>query len=77
MSVFISDKDTTKPYVQSFRPEWAELIYIRDFEAIQKTHSHVLSGVKTLGFALSIQTWMTCLFFKQYAFVFSSQNVLT
>ena len=76
MSVFISDKDTTKLYVQSFRPEWADS-YIRDFEAIQKTHSHVLSCVKTLGFALSIQTWMTCLFFKQYVFVLLSQNVLT
>ena len=29
------------------------MIYIRDFEAVQKTHSHVLSGVKTLGFASS------------------------
>ena len=25
MSVFISDKDTTKLYIQSFRPEWADL----------------------------------------------------
>ena len=52
MSVFISDKDTTT----SSLLDQNELIYIRDFEAIQKTHSHVLSGVKTLGFALSIQT---------------------
>ena len=26
-------------------------MYIRDFEAVQKTRSRVLSGVKTLGFA--------------------------
>ena len=30
-----------------------ELIYIRDFEAVQKTRSGVLSGVKTNGFASS------------------------
>ena len=30
-----------------------ELIYIIDFEAVQKTCSCVLSGVKTLGFASS------------------------
>ena len=45
MSVFISDKDTAKLYVQGFRPNNPksikyqcknELIYIRDFEAIQK-----------------------------------------
>ena len=30
-----------------------ELIYIRDFEAVQKTRSLVLSGVKTHGFASS------------------------
>ena len=30
-----------------------ELIYIRDFEAVQKTRSRVLSGVKTHGFASS------------------------
>ena len=30
-----------------------ELIYIRDFEAIQKTHSCILSGVNNLSFALS------------------------
>ena len=28
-----------------------ELIYIRDFEAVQKTRSCVLQAVKTLGFA--------------------------
>ena len=28
-----------------------ELIYIRRFEAVQKTCSHVLSGLETLGFA--------------------------
>ena len=28
-------------------------MYIRDFEAIQNTHSSVLLGVKTLGFASS------------------------
>ena len=30
-----------------------ELIYIRDFEAVQKTRSRVLSGLKTLSFASS------------------------
>ena len=30
-----------------------ELIYIRDFDSVQKTHSRVLSGLKTLGFASS------------------------
>ena len=30
-----------------------ELIYIRDFEAVQKTRSHVLSGLKTQGEAKS------------------------
>ena len=33
-----------------------DLIYIRDFEAVQETRSHVLSVVKTLGFASSFQT---------------------
>ena len=30
-----------------------ELIYIRDFEAVKKTSSRVLSGLQTLGFASS------------------------
>ena len=30
-----------------------ELMYIRDFEAVQKTRSRVLSGLKTLSFASS------------------------
>ena len=30
-----------------------ELICIRDFEAVQKTRSRVLSGLKTLSFASS------------------------
>ena len=30
-----------------------DLIYIRDFEAVQETRSHVLSVLKTLGFASS------------------------
>ena len=30
-----------------------ELIYISDFEAVQKTRSRVLSGLKTLSFASS------------------------
>ena len=30
-----------------------ELIYIRDFEAVQNTRGSVLPGVKTLGFASS------------------------
>ena len=57
MSAFISDKDTAKLYVQFLdqnNPKSKyqcknKLIYIRDFEAIQKTRSHVLSGLKTLG----------------------------
>ena len=31
-----------------------ELIYIRDFKAVQKTGSRVLSGLKILGFASSL-----------------------
>ena len=34
-----------------------ELIYIRDFDVVQKTRSRVLSGVKTLGFASRFLTW--------------------
>ena len=30
-----------------------ELIYIRDFEAVQKTCSRTLTGLKTLGFSSS------------------------
>ena len=30
-----------------------DLIYIRDFEAVQETRSHALSVVKTLGFSSS------------------------
>ena len=54
MSVFISDKDTAKLYVQFFWTKLTpnlnisatdnELIYIRDFEAVQKTRSRVLSS---------------------------------
>ena len=54
MSVFISYKDTAKLYVQFCRPKkpqnissrmsWS--IIMKDFEAIQKTRSHVLSGLK-------------------------------
>ena len=53
MSVFISDKDTAKLYVQFFWTKLTpnlnisatdnELIYIRDFEAVQKTRSRVFS----------------------------------
>ena len=60
MSVFISYKDTAKLYVQFCRPKkpqnissrmsWS--IIMKDFEAIQKTLSHVLSGIH--------------FFFKQY-----------
>ena len=32
-------------------------MYIRDFEAVQKTRSRVLSGLKTLGFASRFETW--------------------
>ena len=61
MNVFISDKNTAKLYIQFFRPNNPkskyycrnELIYLRDFEAVQKACSHVLSGVKTLSFTLS------------------------
>ena len=62
MNVFISDKDTAKLYIQFFRSNNPkskylcknELIYIRDFEAVQKARSHGLLGVKTLGFTLSL-----------------------
>ena len=62
MSVFISDKDTAKVYIQFFynqnNPKSRyqcknELIHIKDFEAVQKTRSHVLSGLKTISFAFS------------------------
>ena len=33
---------------------WLKMIYIRDFEAVQKTVSNInLSGLKTIGFASS------------------------
>ena len=56
MSVFLSDNNTANLYVQFFytknNPKSKnELIYIRDFDADQKTRSRVLSGVNTLGFA--------------------------
>ena len=34
-----------------------ELIYIRDFEAVQKTRSCVSSVVKTLSFTSTFQSW--------------------
>ena len=34
-----------------------ELIYIRDFEAVQKIRSCVSSVVKTLSFTSSFQSW--------------------
>ena len=37
-----------------------EVIYIRDFEAVQKTRSRVLSGVKTLDFVLSFTSSGVC-----------------
>ena len=37
-----------------------EVIYIWDFEAVQKTRSRVLSGVKTLGFVLSFTSFGVC-----------------
>ena len=58
MSVFKSDKDTSKLYVQMFLDQnnpkskykcKNELIYIRDFEAVQKTRSRLLSGLKPRG----------------------------
>ena len=42
--LYISDKDTVSDN---------ELIYIRDFEAVQKTRKSCLSGVKTLGQTLA------------------------
>ena len=61
MSVFLSDNNTANLYVQFFytknNPKSKnELIYIRDFDAVQKTRSRVLSDIKTLGFALSFKT---------------------
>ena len=60
MSVFISYKDTAKLYVQFCRPKkpqnissrmsWS--IIMKDFEAIQKTLSHVLSGLLS-----GLKTW--------------------
>ena len=64
MSVFISDKDTAKLHVQFFGGKITpnlniecknELIYIRYFEAVQKTRNRVLSGLKTIGFASSFK----------------------
>ena len=52
----MSDKDTGKLYVQFLdqnNPKSKYYHYIRDFEAIQRNHSRVLSGVKTLCFACS------------------------
>ena len=67
MNVFISDRDMAKLSWMFIildqnnpRSKYScknELIYIRDFEAVQKTHRSVLSGVKTLRFASSFQTW--------------------
>ena len=62
MSVFLFDNNTDNLYVQFFytknNPKCKnELIYIRDFDAVQKTRSRVLSDIKTLGFALSFKTW--------------------
>ena len=37
-----------------------EVIYISDFEAVQKTRSRVLSGVKTLDFVLSFTSSGVC-----------------
>ena len=58
MNVLKSDKNMAKLYVQSFRPKSEyqcknELIFIRDFEAVQKTRSRVFSRVRTLSFAPS------------------------
>ena len=70
MSVFISDRDTAKLYIKFFGPKWPqienELIYIRDFEAVKKTCSRILSRVKTLGFKFLNPITHPCLFFKQY-----------
>ena len=63
MSVFtcISDKEMAKltkitPNLNiSARMSWSELI--RDFEAVQKTRSHALLGLKPRGKAKSFLTW--------------------
>ena len=45
---------TAKLYVEILVQVW---VIIRDFEAVKKTCSHVLSGLKTLSFASTIVTW--------------------
>ena len=63
MSVFtcISDKDMAKlteitPNLNiSARMSWSE--FIRDFETVKKTCSHVLLGLKPRGKAKSFLTW--------------------
>ena len=75
MSVFVSDKDTAKLYVHfldqnNLKSKYLsknDMIYIRDFESVQKTRSRVLSGLKTLGFASRIHS---CSFLKQYVTTF-------
>ena len=67
MSAFISDEDTAKLYVEFLDQNNSkskyysknELIYIRDFEGVQNTHSRVLSGFKNSRNKL-------LLVFKQY-----------
>ena len=69
MSVFISDKDAAKLSVQFFLDQnnpkskykcKNELIYVRDFEAVQKTRSRVLSGLKPRGVKQVFCCFQTC-----------------
>ena len=53
------------------------LIYITDFEAVQKTRIRVLSGLKAIGFASSFKPDNTLLLvFKQYVMYISFVNVI-
>ena len=51
MVVFVSDKDTAKLYVQFFFDRNNPISEI--LKPCKKTHSRVLSGLKTFSFALS------------------------
>ena len=66
MSVFISDYFLDQNNLKSKYQCKNQFIYIVDFEAIQKTRSHVLSSVKTLCFASINLIIHSCWFFKQY-----------
>ena len=55
MSIFISNKDTNEN----------ELIYIRDFESVQKTRSRVYYQVWKLSASREFLHSVSCSFFKQ------------